>query len=189
MKRILTNPLSGAQPGVRRAYERLRRAMGASTGFAGGAEGRVEGGIAPLPEPIPMSAVPARLLELESRMLLRFVLRDEPEISAIDSSFELASRFTRHGATILDLQEIDHGVFVEFLLTVEQAMFILGHTPAAPVVLERWLRGAGYRDDLLERIEALTAALRERYAPAAPTTDQLPALPLAAMPADPSDWN
>ena len=191
MKRILTTPLSGAQPGVRRAYERLREALGRAAPASESAGGMPERAAAPFPEPIPLSAIPANLLELESRMLLRFEIADGEATSAIDSSFELASRFTRHGATILDLQEIEHGVFVEFLLTVEQAMFILGHTPAAPTVLARWLRGAGYQGGVLERIEVLAAALRERYATASPAAapDDLPALPLGDPPTDPSGWN
>lgn len=193
MKRILTTPLSGAQPGVRRAYERLRQAIGGARTAPDGADAQPERPTAPMPEPLPLSELPPSLLELDSRMLLRFVLQDDTDSTAIDSSFELASRFTRHGATILELQEIGDGVFVEFLLTVEQAMFILGHTPAAPAVLERWLRGAGYLEGVHDRITVLAANLRERYAPATPTPapapEDLPAIPLGPVPSDPRVWN
>ena len=191
MKRILTSPLSGAQPGVRRAYERLRRAIGGDAPAHVNSKTGEEPATPPIPEPIPLAAVPASLLELESRILLRFVLEDGPGINAIDASFEMASRFTRHGATILDLQEIDSGVLVEFLLSVEQAMFILGRTPAAPAVLERWLHGAGYLEGVRDRIDVLTATLRERYAPAAPPQESvdLPVVPAVPIRTDPRSWN
>ena len=177
----MSPPLTGESPGLRRAYDRLRRAIG-----GGAANPAAEETVEPsLDDLLPLHQVPATLLELDSRILLRFVLDEEVARDAIDASFALASRFTRHGATIVDLQERDERVYVEFLLTVEQAMFVLGHTAAAPQVLERWLHAAGYRGGLSERIDGLTAALRARYTPDPP----VPALPLLSPVHDPNEWN
>lgn len=181
MKRRMSHPLAGEGPALRRAYDRLRRAIGGlSTGAA-----PEETADTSLDELLPLQRVPPALLELDSRILLRFVLDEGIVREAIDASFALASRFTRHGATIVDLQERDDGVYIEFLLTVEQAMFVLGHTAAAPVVLERWLRAAGYSGGLRERIDLLAAALRDRYTPDPPG----PALPRTPAALHRSEWN
>ena len=183
MKRIMSPPLAGGGPGLGRAYDRLRRAIGGQSADLP----PEETGDAPLDQLLPLNHVPVSLLELDSRLLLRFALEEEVTREAIDASFALASRFTRHGATIVDLQEREDGVYVEFLLTVEQAMFVLGHTTAAPLVLEKWLRAAGYTGSLRKRIDELAAVLRDRYAPE-PTTPALP-LPLAPSDLDESGWN
>lgn len=107
--------------------------------------------------------IPASSLALETRFLLRSPVLEESGDYSHEETLELVSRFSREGALILDLWIGDDQVCVEFLTTVEQAMFAVAPMRAPARSLALWLRSAGYTGNIKARLRELAGALEEKH--------------------------